>query len=162
MLMNPTETSAPAVRPHRFAPAVLWLLKGSLVSPPPPHTHTHHSVHPQLSEVLAAQTGSHAASLSAFRSTLPTPRCSEQGFYVLDDGFSIRGCYTVSLLIKNEWRQAHCTDNYAYTPRNSWPGVMVTTVGHLRDTCSEIQLNRTNAEQQVLSIQNYNNNYYNS
>lgn len=141
MLMNPTETSALAVKPHCIALTMLWMLKGSLVNslrhtlhhhPHPPFSRLH-SVHPQLSEVLAAY-GEPCRIIKRFRGTASTPRCSEQGFYVVADGFSITGCYTVSLLIKNEWRQAHCTDNYAYTPQNSWPSVMVTTEGHLRET----------------------------
>lgn len=51
------------------------------------------------------------------------------------------------MLIKNEWRQVLCTDNYTYThlgygqtPRN------IDNSGHLeRDTCSEMQAERARA-----------------
>lgn len=108
MLMNPTETSALVVKAHCLTLTV-WVPKGSLVSPPP--SFLFHSVHLQLSRLLAAQTDREQCRIinRPLQYSLHL-RCKEQGFYVPTDGFSIKGGATQ--LIKNEWRQALCIDNY--------------------------------------------------
>lgn len=89
MLMNPTETSALVVKAHCLTLTV-WVPKGSLVSPAP--SFLFHSVHLQLSRLLAAQTDREQCRIinRLLQYSLHL-RCKEQGFYVPTDGFSIRG-----------------------------------------------------------------------